>query len=80
MKTFRQMVDEFRARGRRYVSPRPMRQIADRLGISRTHLYNLMDGHKGASDWTLRRIARAFGTSVDEVRDALKKTRKENAS
>ncbi len=76
MITFRQLVDVYRSRGRKFVAPRPMHEVAERFGISRTILYHLFDGRKKAADWTIRRIARAMSHSQDVVRKALFASRK----
>ena len=74
--TFRQLVDEFRSRGRIYAPPRFMAAVAAQFGVSRTTLYNLMNGRRGAADWTVRRISRATGWTEEYVCEALANSRK----
>jgi predicted DNA-binding transcriptional regulator AlpA len=71
---FRDIIDEYRSRGRVYARPLSMGIVAKRFGISRSHLYYLIAGQRGATDWTVRRIARATKYSVAFVRAAITKS------
>lgn len=75
--TFRDLVDAFRTRGRRYNRPRTMAEVADLCNISRVHLHNLLAGRKGTTDWTIARIARALKVSENAVRAAINATHRE---
>lgn len=55
--------------------PIPLRLVAESIGISRQHLYNLLRGEQTASDWVEGRVAKAFGVSLVTVRKALAATR-----
>ncbi len=78
MITFRQLVDEFRSRGRFYVRPRTMLMVALRFSISRAMLYHLINGRRGAADWTVRRIGDVTGNTESVVRKALANSKRKN--
>ncbi len=77
MKTFRDLIDVERRRGRAaHLPPRPMAQIANRLGMTRAHLYNLMVGHRTPPSHTIARIALRLDLKVSTVEKAFAATAK----
>ena len=75
---FRDLIDECRRRGRPpHRAPRTMLWAARACGISRGHLYNLIDGRKTAPEWTVHRIAKGLKVDPEVVAAALAKSRLE---
>jgi DNA-binding phage protein len=71
---FRQLVDQARASSNPKEPPTSMHQIAERCGVSRVTLYNIIDGAKRPTPWTVAKIAGGLGLSEDEVEASIKKT------
>lgn len=59
-------------------APLSYRKLAERVELSRTYLYALMNGTKVPSSATLHRIARGLRVPVREVEEAWKHTRRRN--
>lgn len=57
--------------------PKRLVDIASDCGISRQHLYNLMNGTHVASGWVEARIAAGLRLSLDTVKRALRASREE---
>lgn len=61
------------ARARRKGHPvESIGSVAEACGISRQHLYNLMNGDQAASDWVVDGLVEGLGVSRRAVTDALK--------
>lgn len=72
MKTFRQLVEEFARKGRpKTEPPMPMREVAQKLGVTRVHLYSLMNDYVMPRDHTVAKIAKGLGVSEKVVERAL---------
>lgn len=71
--SFRDLVERHARRGlKKGDKPRPLASVAKDFGISRPHLYNLMNGDQGASDWVLSRIVKGSGLAERTIKDALR--------
>lgn len=71
--SFRDIVERHARRGLKPGDkPRPLVEVAKQFGISRPHLYNLMNGAQGASDWVLARIVAGSGLTERTIKDALR--------
>ena len=74
---FRQLVDEWRSKGRRYDPPRTMAEVSEATDVSVPHLYALFAGEKVAQECTVNKIARGLGVSSAKVQAALDLTLEE---
>lgn len=72
--TFRELVDRCRAYADPCRRPRSMAVMAERCGLSRPHLYNLMLGNRTAPSHTRHKIAQGLGVTFAEVSAALDAT------
>lgn len=73
--SFNTLVDRYRSRGDD-TPPVPYGVVASRIGISRQHLYNLLNGDQFPSPHIIARIAKLFGLKVDTVRRSLQESAK----
>ena len=76
---FRDLVDAARRRGvAKSRRPRTMHWVAGRCELSMSHLYNLINGVKGAPEWTVARIAKGLRFPYADVEKALARSRAES--
>lgn len=74
---FRELVERearFKDPARR---PRSFKDMAQRCGLSRAHLYNLFSGVKTPPTWTVAQIAKGLGVDAATVEKSLQRSRAE---
>lgn len=70
--TLRQLVEAYRERIRDPGEPPvTIAELCEDMGLSRSHLNHLMAGRRGATKWTIERIASVLDLDVSVVTDAL---------
>ena len=79
MTTFRQLLERQAAR-LTVPRPRTLQEMTELLGISRTFLFLLMRGQRGASPEMVANIAKRLDVSENTVRKALREAASEKSS
>ena len=73
---FRDLIDAACAAGRSDTQrPRSRQWVAKKCGISVPCLYTLMTGSKSAQPWTLAKIAKGLGLTIEKVQKAVDRSR-----